>query len=99
MSSRRRGDWPRRPRAPHFRIGMHDGDAVRSEVHVQLDAIGAEIDGTLERGQRILRELAWRATVADALDAASCGSHRQYIHRRARHAEGMLRRGVTALTS
>ena len=63
---------PRRPRAPHFRIVMHDGDAVRGEVHVQLDGIGAEIDGTLERGQRILRELAWRATVADALDAPSC---------------------------
>jgi hypothetical protein len=88
---------------------VNNGNAVRSDVDVELDRIGAKLDRTLEGRQCILGEFTGRAAVADPLDAPLRGSHRLYIHRRARQAEGTLGearqekggtgQGIVALTS
>ena len=59
---------------------MDDRDAVAGDVNVELDPVGAELDRAGESGERVLRELAWRATMTDPLGATSQGRgrHSQY---------------------
>jgi hypothetical protein len=39
----------------------HDRDAIAAELDVQLDEVGLQLDGTLERGEGVLRPLAGSA--------------------------------------
>jgi hypothetical protein len=78
---------------------VYDWNTVRGHVNVQLDSVGAELDGPGKCREGVFREFAGRAAVSDALHAALRGRHSHYIHRRARQAEGTLSRATAALTS
>ena len=42
-------------RALQRRVVMHDDDAVARQVHVELEAVGAERQAVVERRDRVLR--------------------------------------------
>jgi hypothetical protein len=44
---------------------MDDGDAITGQLHVELDAVGAIVDGAAERCDRILRRRRRRAPMRD----------------------------------
>jgi hypothetical protein len=46
---------------------VHDNDTVARRVDVQLDRIRAALEGALEGGQGIFRQLALGAAMRDAL--------------------------------
>jgi hypothetical protein len=57
-------------------IVVNDDDPVASRVHIQLDTIGPELDGALERWNGVLRMSLVRPTVGDTLGriaASACG--------------------------
>lgn len=57
-------------------IVVNDDDPVASRVHVELDAIGPELNGSLERCKGVLGMSLVRPTVGDALGwcaASACG--------------------------
>ena len=41
----------------------HHGDAIARQPDIELHGVGADLDGSLERSQRILRDLGARTTV------------------------------------
>jgi hypothetical protein len=45
------------------RVVVNDDDPVASRMHVELNAIGSELDGALERGDGVLRMSLVRPTV------------------------------------
>ena len=57
------------------RIVVHYDYPVACRVHIELDSIGSELDGPLERGDRILGMALVRPAVGDALRGitAACG--------------------------
>jgi hypothetical protein len=58
------------------RIMMNHDQSVASCVHVELNCVGSELDGALERCDRILRMSLVRAPVGDPLrriTASTCG--------------------------
>jgi hypothetical protein len=57
-------------------IMVNDDNSVACRVHVQLYSIGAELDGTLERGDGVLWMSLVRPPVSDPLGrvvASTCG--------------------------
>jgi hypothetical protein len=46
-----------------YRVVVNDDDPVASRVHVELNAIGSELDGALKRGNRVLRMSLVRPTM------------------------------------
>ena len=57
-------------------IVVHDDNPVACGVHVQLYSIGSELDGTLERGERVLGMRLVGSPVSDPLGrvvASTCG--------------------------
>jgi hypothetical protein len=63
------------PRVDDGIVVNHD-DPVARRVHVQLDAVGSELDGALERWNGVLGMSLVRPTVGDALGriaASACG--------------------------
>jgi len=59
----------------HDPIVMDHDDPVAGRMNIQLDSVGPELDGPLERGNRVLGMSLVRPAVGDALGriAASCG--------------------------
>lgn len=58
------------------RIVVNDDDSVAGRVHIELDAIGAELDRADKRSDRVLGMGLMRAPVGDllrGLAAAACG--------------------------
>ena len=53
------------------RVVMDHQDAVGAEVHVELDAVGTQLDRPHERRDRVLGALAGGAAVSDDFDRAS----------------------------
>jgi hypothetical protein len=57
-------------------IVVNDDNPVAGRVHVQLNALGSELDRTLERSQRVLGMSLVRPPVSDPLGrvvASACG--------------------------
>jgi hypothetical protein len=54
-----------------MKIMVHDHYSVSRQMHIQLDRVSAEVDGSRECRKCILGKLAWGAAMANSLDVAS----------------------------
>ena len=50
----------------HYRVVMNDDDPVPGRVNIELDSVGTQLYGALERRERVLRVRLVRAPMGDS---------------------------------